>query len=173
MKTILSPFPCSPPGSPSPYCFYPSLRQRTLDWLLSVVLVWRPSKATTFCIQFFFCRPYRRPKRRDSSPPHVSLRSRAFSDNPQPQMSFIGWLLFELKKRRLPMVSAPFPSLFSDSAQFVAQSSPHRASLRELRAPGVAHNMVSTHVMLDRANDSDGRQQRRRRTPPVLRKKSL
>jgi hypothetical protein len=71
------------------------------------------------------------------------------------------------------MVSASSLSLFSDGAHFVAQSSPHSASLRELRMPGVAHNMASTHVMPSRATDSDGRQQRRRRRSQVLGKKSL
>ena len=71
------------------------------------------------------------------------------------------------------MVSAPSVSLFSDVAHFVAQSSPHSASLRELRVPGVAHNMASTHVVPSRATDSNGRQQRRRRTSQVLGKKSL
>ena len=71
------------------------------------------------------------------------------------------------------MVSAPSLSLFSDGAHFVAQSSPHSTSLRELRVPGVAHNMASMHVMPSRATDSNRRQQRRRRTSQVLGKKSL
>ncbi len=71
------------------------------------------------------------------------------------------------------MVSALSLSLFSDGAHFVAQSSPHSASLRELRVPGVAHNMASMHVVPSRATDSNGRQQRRRRTSQVLGKKSL
>jgi hypothetical protein len=71
------------------------------------------------------------------------------------------------------MVSAPSLYLFSDGAHFVTQSSPHSASLRELRVPGIAHNMASTHVVPSRATDSDGRRQRRRRTSPVLGKKSL
>ncbi len=71
------------------------------------------------------------------------------------------------------MVSAPSLYLFSDGAHFVAQSSPHSASLRKLRMPGVAHNMASTHVVPSRATDSNGRRQRRRRTSPVLGKKSL
>jgi hypothetical protein len=71
------------------------------------------------------------------------------------------------------MVSAPSLSLSSDGAHFVAQSSPHSASLRELRVPGIAHNMASTHVVPSRATDSNGRQQRRRRTSQVLGKKSL
>jgi hypothetical protein len=71
------------------------------------------------------------------------------------------------------MVSAPSLSLFSDGAHFVAQSSPHSASLRELRVPGVAHNMASMHVLLSRATDSNGRQQRRRQTSQVLGKEPL
>jgi hypothetical protein len=71
------------------------------------------------------------------------------------------------------MVSAPSLYLFSDGAHFVAQSSPHSASLRELRVPGVAHNMASTHIVPSWATDSDGRRQRRRRTSPVLVKKLL
>jgi hypothetical protein len=71
------------------------------------------------------------------------------------------------------MVSAPSLSLFSDGANFVSQSSPHSASLRELRMPGIAHNMASMHVVPSRATDSNGRQQRRRRTSQVLGKKSL
>jgi hypothetical protein len=53
------------------------------------------------------------------------------------------------------MVSAPSLSLFSDGAHFVTQSSPHSANSRELRMPGVAHNMASTHVMPSWATDSD------------------
>jgi hypothetical protein len=71
------------------------------------------------------------------------------------------------------MVSAPSLYLFSDGEHFVAQSSPHSASLRELRMPRVAHNMVSTHVVPSWATDSNGRRQRQRRTSPVIGKKSL
>jgi hypothetical protein len=70
------------------------------------------------------------------------------------------------------MVSAPSLSLFSNVAHFFAQSSPHSASLRELRMPGITHNMASTHVVPSRATDSNGRQQRRRWTSQVLGKKS-
>ncbi len=58
------------------------------------------------------------------------------------------------------MVSAPSLSLFSDGAHFVAQSSLHSTSLRELCVPGVADNMASTHVVPSRATDSDRKQQR-------------
>jgi hypothetical protein len=71
------------------------------------------------------------------------------------------------------MVLAPSLSLFSNGAHFVAQSSPHSASLRELRVPGVAHHMASTHVMPSWGTDSNGQQQRRRWTSQVLGKKSL
>jgi hypothetical protein len=71
------------------------------------------------------------------------------------------------------MVLAPSLYLFSNGAHFVAQSSPHSASLRKLRLPGVAHNMASTHVVPSWGTDSDGRWQRRRRTSPVLGKKLL
>jgi hypothetical protein len=71
------------------------------------------------------------------------------------------------------MVWAPSLYLFSNGAHFVAQSSPHSASLRELRMPGVAHNMASTHVVPSWATDSDGRRQRRRQTSPVVGKKLL
>ena len=71
------------------------------------------------------------------------------------------------------MVSAQSLSLFSDSAHFDTQSSPHSASLRKLRVPGVAHNMASTHVVPSWATDSDGRRQRRRQTSPVVGKKLL
>jgi hypothetical protein len=69
------------------------------------------------------------------------------------------------------MVSAPSLSLFSVGAHFVAQSSPHSTSLRELRVPGIAHNMASTHVVPSQATDSNGQQQRRRRMSQVLGKK--
>jgi hypothetical protein len=71
------------------------------------------------------------------------------------------------------MVLAPSLSLFSDGAHFIAQSSPHSASSRELRVPGVAFNMASTHVVPSRATDSNERQQRWRRMLQVLGKKSL
>ena len=71
------------------------------------------------------------------------------------------------------MVWAPSLYLFSNGAHFVAQSSPHSASLRELRVPGIAHNMASMHVVPSWATDSNGRQQRQRRTSQVLGKKSL
>jgi hypothetical protein len=71
------------------------------------------------------------------------------------------------------MISGPSLFLFSDGAHFVTQSSPHSASLRELRVPGVAHNMASAHVVPSRATDSNGWQQRRWWTSQVLGKKSL
>ncbi len=65
------------------------------------------------------------------------------------------------------MVLAPSLSLLSYGAHFVAQSSPHSASLRELHVPGITHNMASTHIVPSRVTDSGGWQQRRWWTLPV------